>query len=104
MPVTSPETDLSEPRVDVLGMDADSMKGFDRPQDRFGKDTRTTGDLEENEIYLSAKTAEGLGVGAGDKIEASLVRPAAESGEDACSAGRARPRSEAAQGPPGGLA
>src|SRR5829696_2389446 len=29
VPVTSPKTDLSEPRVDVLGVDADSMEGFD---------------------------------------------------------------------------
>ena len=29
VPVTSPESDLSEPVVDVLGMDADSMRGFD---------------------------------------------------------------------------
>src|ERR687898_3221508 len=29
VPVTSPESDLSEPVVDVLGIDAGSMKGFD---------------------------------------------------------------------------
>src|SRR5215218_6403057 len=29
VPVTSPKTDLREPRVDVLGMDASSMRGFD---------------------------------------------------------------------------
>src|SRR5215204_6598602 len=30
VPVTSPKTDLSQPRVDVLGIDADSMHGFDQ--------------------------------------------------------------------------
>ena len=30
VPVTAPKTDLSEPRVDVLGVDATSMKGFDQ--------------------------------------------------------------------------
>src|SRR5215204_6755025 len=61
VPVTSPETDLSEPAVDVLGMDADSMKGFDGLRTATGK-TLTLGDLEEDEIYLSAKTAEELGI------------------------------------------
>src|SRR3712207_1320774 len=30
VPVTAPKTGLSEPQVDVLGVDASSMKGFDR--------------------------------------------------------------------------
>ena len=81
VPVTSPDTGLSEPRVDVLGVDAVSMKGFDSLRTASGK-TLDTGDLGENEIYLSAQTAEGLGVGAGNRVEASLVRPAAESGEE----------------------
>jgi putative ABC transport system permease protein len=100
VPVTSPDTDLSEPRVDVLGVDAVSMKGFDSLRTASGK-TLDTGDLGENEIYLSAQTAEGLGVGTGDRIEASLDRPAAELGGGIPVAPGSRKRSEAAQGPPG---
>jgi len=74
VPVSSPGTNLSEPRVDVLGMDADSMQGFDQLTTKSGE-TLSVADLKGKEIYLSAKTAEGLGVSAGDTIEASLVRP-----------------------------
>jgi putative ABC transport system permease protein len=79
VPVTSPKSGLSEPRVDVLGMDADSMQGFNHLTTK-SSETLSVADLEGKEIYLSAKTAEGLGVGAGDTIKASLVRPAAEPG------------------------
>jgi putative ABC transport system permease protein len=77
VPVTSPETDLSEPRVDVLGIDADSMKDFDDLRTASGK-TLALGDLEENEVYVSAEVAEGLGTRMGDKVEATLVRPPLE--------------------------
>ena len=100
VPVTSPETGLSEPQVDVLGVDAAYMKGFDSLRTASGK-TLDTGDLGGSEIYLSAQTAEGLGVGTGDRIEAYLVRPAAEFGGGKPVAPESRKRSEAAQGPPG---
>jgi putative ABC transport system permease protein len=77
VPVTSPKTDLSEPRVDVLGIDADSMKDFDDLRTASGK-TLALGDLEENEVYVSAEVAEGLGTRMGDKVEATLVRPPLE--------------------------
>jgi putative ABC transport system permease protein len=77
VPVSSPDTDLSEPQVDVLGMDPDSMKSFDKLKTASGG-TLALGDLKENEIYLSAKAAEGLGVSVGDKVEASLIRPTTE--------------------------
>ena len=38
VPVMSPKTDLSEPQVDVLGVESDSMKGFDPLRDRFRRD------------------------------------------------------------------
>src|SRR5215217_8220959 len=101
VPVTSPETDLSEPAVDVLGMNADSMKGFDDLRTASGK-TLGLRDLEQNEIYLSAKTAEGLGVGVGDEIEASLVRPTTRPEKPPEPASRRRPGAPP-QGPPGGL-
>jgi len=100
VPVTSPQTDLSEPRVDVLGMDADSMEGFDGLRTASGK-TLALGNLEGNEIYLSAKAAEGLGIGTGDEVEASLVPPTAESGSESSSEAENKQRSG---GPPAGFA
>jgi putative ABC transport system permease protein len=97
VPVTSPKTDLSEPRVDVLGMDAGSMEGFDDLVTASGK-TLDVGDLEEGEVYLSAQTAEGLDVDAGEKVEASLIRPTAGAGGEAPSGQQGRQRS-GAQGP-----
>ncbi len=77
VPATSPETDLSEPAVDVLGMDASSMEGFDKLTTASGV-TLSVGDLSKDEVYVSQETAERLGVGEGDEVEAALVRPAAE--------------------------
>ena len=101
VPVTSPKTDLSEPQVDVLGLAADSMKGFDRLKTASGK-TLSVGDLEKNEVYVSAKTAEGLGIGLGDKVEASLVRPTTEPKGETPSEPESQQRPGAPQGPPGG--
>src|SRR5918993_1289763 len=81
VPVTAPKTDLSEPRVDVLGVDATSMKGFDQLTAASGE-TFSVANLGDNEVYVSRETAAGLDVAVGDSIEVSLVRPAAEpSGE-----------------------
>jgi len=82
VPVTSPATGLSEPAVDVLGVDADSMEGFDSLTTKSGETLPVAG-LGENEIYLSRETAKGLGVGVGDEVEATLARPAAETGGEA---------------------
>src|SRR5215213_7033636 len=77
VPVTSPETDLSEPQVDVLGIDANFMQGFDRLRTASGTPL-ALGDLKENEVYVSAQTTEGLGIGVGDKVKVSLVQPPSE--------------------------
>ena len=74
VPVTSPETDLSEPQVDVLGMNANFMQGFDRLRTASGTPL-ALGDLKDNEVYVSAQTTEGLGIGVGDKVKVSLVQP-----------------------------
>ena len=74
VPVTSPKTDLSEPQVDVLGMDATSMRGFDRLRTASGTPL-ALGDLEKNEVYVGTETAEGLGIGVGDRVEVSLIQP-----------------------------
>jgi putative ABC transport system permease protein len=101
VPVTSTRTDLSEPRVDVLGMDADSMQGFDRLTTASGE-ILSVADLGENEAYLSSQTAEGLGVGVGDSVEASLARAAADPGSEMPPGPQSQQRPRAAQGSPGG--
>jgi len=102
VPVTTPKTDLSEPRVDVLGMDGDSMEGFDRLRTNSGEALSVV-DLGENEVYVSRETAEGLDVGVGDRIEASLVRPAAELGSEAPPGQQRPPGRPEAGDPPAGF-
>ena len=97
VPVTSPKTDLSEPRVDVLGVEANSMKGFDHLETASGE-TLSVADLGENEVYVSRETAEGLGVGVEGSIAATLVRPAVGPGREMLPGPR---RPGAAQGFPG---
>src|SRR5215207_8076096 len=102
VPITSRKTDLSEPRVDVLGMDASSMTGFDDLETASSK-TLALGDLEENEVYLSAKAAEGLDIGKGDRIEASPVRPTTDPrSRQPPSEPQSKRRPGTAQGRPGG--
>jgi putative ABC transport system permease protein len=67
--------------VDVLGVDATSMKGFDQLTAATGE-TLSVANLGHNEVYMSRETAAGLDVGVGDSIEVSLVRPAAEPGSE----------------------
>src|SRR5918998_944056 len=81
VPVTAPKTDLSEPRVDVLGVDATSMKGFDQLTAASGE-TLSVANLGNNEVYVNRETAAGLDAGVGDSIEVSFVRPAAEPGSE----------------------
>ncbi|HZF57549.1 MAG TPA: FtsX-like permease family protein, partial [Rubrobacter sp.] len=74
--VLSAESDLSEPQVDLLGIDQSSMRGFDRLTTASGA-TLYPEDLESDEVYVSAETAERLDVGEGDEVEAVLgARPA----------------------------
>jgi putative ABC transport system permease protein len=98
VPVTAPKTDLSEPQVDVLGVDASSMRGFDRLTTATGE-VLSVADLGSNEVYLSTEAAEGLGIGVGNSVEASLIPPAAETGSEASPEREQRP--EAAQRSPG---
>jgi putative ABC transport system permease protein len=93
VPVTAPKTDLSEPRVDVLGVDATSMKGFDQLTSASGE-TLSVANLGDNEVYVSRETAAGLDVGVGDSIEISLVRPAAEPGGEAPAGPQSQRRSD----------
>jgi putative ABC transport system permease protein len=73
VPVTSPQTDLSEPRVDVIGMDPASMGNFDGLTTASGE-ALDLDELGPNEVYVSQETAEGLGVSPGDEVEAALLQ------------------------------
>jgi putative ABC transport system permease protein len=74
--VLSSESDLSEPQVDLLGIDQSSMQGFDRLATASGA-TLSPDDLSGGEVYVSAETAERLDVKEGDEVEAVLgSRPA----------------------------
>jgi putative ABC transport system permease protein len=104
VPVTSPETDLSEPQVDVLGMDANFMHGFDRLRTASGTPL-ALGDLKDNEVYVSAQTTEGLGIGVGDKVKVTLVQPPSNrESEQPPSEPQSKQRLGTAQGRSSGLA
>src|SRR5215207_2587202 len=76
MPVLSSESDLSEPQVDVLGIDEDSMQAFDHPKTASGA-SLSLDDLSKNEVYISTETAKRLDANEGDKMEAVFgERPA----------------------------
>lgn len=79
VPVISERTDLSEPVVDVLGIEEGSMQGFDRLTSGPGE-TLSIGDLDKSEVYVSAGTAEGLDIGIGDEIRTMLGRPSKSTG------------------------
>src|SRR5215217_1885078 len=76
VPVLSASNDLSEPQVDVLGIDEGSMQAFDHPETASGA-TLSPDDLSKDEVYISTETAKNLDVKKGDKVEAVLgARPA----------------------------
>ena len=80
VPVTAKGTELSEPAVSVLGIDEGSMQGFDRLTTAPGQ-TLSVGDLGTDEVYLSADAADGLDVGEGDVVRATLApQPEADPG------------------------
>src|ERR671916_700395 len=95
VPVTAPKSDLSEPRVDVLGVDATSMKGFDHLETASGE-TLSVANLGDNEVYVNRETTAGLDAGVGDSIEISLVRPAAEPGSETPPGPQSQRRSDGA--------
>src|ERR687891_1376090 len=100
VPVTAPKTDLSEPRVDVLGIDANSMRGFDRLRTASGTPL-ALGDLKKNEVYVGTETAEGLGIGVGDRVEVSLIQPPSKpQSKQRLGKAQGRPRGQEARMPP----
>jgi len=73
VPVTAKGSDLSGPSTDVLGLNQESMKGFDSLTAASGK-TLDPSDLGKDEIYLSAVAVKGLDVEMGDVIEATFAQ------------------------------
>ncbi|MHB8867257.1 MAG: ABC transporter permease [Thermoleophilia bacterium] len=70
-PVFAPSSSLSEPAVDLLGMDPGRPAAFGELLDERGERADVAA-LAENEVFLSAKAAEGLGVQAGGEIQLFL--------------------------------
>ncbi len=70
-PVVSEDSDLSEPAVDLLGVEVGAMEGFDRITTASGT-TLSVNDLSDDEVYISASTAERLNVGKGSPVQAFL--------------------------------
>jgi len=102
VPVTFSETKLSEPRVDILGMEASSMRGFDKLATESGK-ALSVGNLDANELYVSAEIAEELGIGLGDQIEASLDRTPSEPQSEQRPEPQGPPKGQATGKPPAGF-
>ncbi len=75
--VVANDGDASEPRVDILGLEASSLGAFDRPTDASGG-TLPLDELGEGEVYVSAATADELEIGAGDSVEAFFGNGPAE--------------------------
>ena len=71
VPVLSASSDLSEPAVDALGIDAGAMQGFDHITQSSGG-TLSVNDLGKNKVYISNETAERLDVGSGDEVQVFL--------------------------------
>lgn len=67
LPVVSPQANLSEPRVDVLGIDDTYMDGFDELVTANG-DRLSMAALADDEVYVSATLAEGLSLTVGSQV------------------------------------
>ena len=67
VPVLSEGSRLSEPRVDVVGLDPDRLAGFGGPVDASGA-SLSLADLGEGEVLLSTEAAARLEVGPGDTL------------------------------------
>jgi putative ABC transport system permease protein len=71
VPVIASNNRLSEPQVDILGYDNESMNGFDVLQNVSGG-TLTANALAEGQVYISKELAESLEVSSGDIVQIYL--------------------------------
>jgi putative ABC transport system permease protein len=68
VPVIAPSTNLSEPVVEISGLDPALMQGFDFLEEVDSERVLDIADLSFRELYLSQKVAEAINVTAGAKI------------------------------------
>lgn len=71
VPLVPNGTGLSEPRVDVLGLEETSRDGFESLRGASGE-VLPLNNLGAREVYLSDEIASGLDVGSGDQVVAFL--------------------------------
>ena len=71
VPLVSEDTDLSEPAVETLGIESGAMEGFDEISTASGS-TLSVDDLADDEVYVSAATADRLDAEKDDTIQAFL--------------------------------
>jgi putative ABC transport system permease protein len=68
VPVVAPSTNLSEPIVQISGLDPALMEGFDSLEEVASGRVLDIADLSSREVYLSQKVAQGINVSTGAKI------------------------------------
>jgi putative ABC transport system permease protein len=69
VPVIAPSTNLSEPSVEISGLDPGLMEGFDQLESVDNGSVLDIAALGAGEVYLSQNVAEAVDVGAGDSID-----------------------------------
>jgi putative ABC transport system permease protein len=72
VPVVAPESQLNEPAVDLLGLDAEWVGSFDPLIDEQGNELSSLDSLDDGEVYVSTGLAEELEVNIGNMIEVHL--------------------------------
>jgi putative ABC transport system permease protein len=68
VPVVAPSTNLSEPIVQISGLDPALMEGFDSLEELESGRVLDIAELSSREVYLSQKVAEAINVSTGAKI------------------------------------
>lgn len=66
-PIVSEKSSLSEPMVDIVGLDPDRLRGFGEPADESGA-ALSLADLDSDEVFISFEAAERLEVTSGDSL------------------------------------
>ncbi len=69
--VSAPKTNLSEPRVGILGVEQASLSNFNQIETADGS-TLSVDDLAENEVFISQGLADELDIGTNDTVQIFL--------------------------------
>ena len=72
VPALNPNNELSEPTVELLGMDPQYMGGFDSITDKNGHQLPSVEELGDGEIYISKKAADNLEAQVNDQVQLFL--------------------------------